>query len=152
MDELIKLLDENLEYVTHEIIDDVIVLHIISLRDKAECPYCGCISSRVHSKYPRSFSDLPIQDKKVQVSIDNRKMFCDNPNCSKKTFAETFSFLAPKGKKTKRLLDKIVDVSLRISSVAAAEQLSDGVVDIGKSTICNLLKKTTSQAYREITP
>ena len=149
MNELIKLLDENLECIKFEIMDDMIIFHVISIRDEAECPYCGWISSRVHSKYVRSFQDLPIQDKKVKIIIDNRKMFCDNPDCNKKTFAEKFVFLAPKGKKSKRLLDKIVDVSLGLSSVAAAEQLREGVVDIGKSTICNLLKKTTSQTYRK---
>ena len=147
MDELIKLLDEDLAYVGHEIIGDTLFLHVVSTRDEAICPYCGKSSSRVHSTYPRSFQDLPMQGKKVTVWIDNRKMFCDNPDCEKKTFAETFVFLPPKGKKSRRLLDKIVDVSLNVSSVAAADILRDGIADVGKSTICNLLKKTTSQTY-----
>ena len=151
MEELIKLLDEDLSYVGHEIIGDMLFLHVVSTRDAATCPYCGKTSARVHSIYPRSFQDLPMQGKKVIVWIKNRKMFCDNPDCDKKTFAETFTFLAPKGKKSRRLLDKIVDVSLNMSSLAAAGTLRDGIADVGKSTICNLLKKTTSQTYRRKT-
>jgi transposase len=151
MDELIKLLDENLEYVNHEIIGSVLFMHVMSTRKGANCPYCGQFSLRVHSAYPRSFQDLPVQEKKVIVVIKNRKMFCDNPDCGKKTFAETFMFLPPKGKKSKRLIGKIVDVSLNVSSVTAARLLKDGIADVGKSTICNLLKKTTSQTSKKKT-
>ena len=51
----------------------------------------------------------------------NRKMLCMNPDCAHTTFAETFAFLLPKGKKSKRLLDKIVDISLNVSSLTAVK-------------------------------
>ena len=79
--------------------------------------------------------------KKTKIKIENRKFFCDNPDCGFTTFAERFDFLAQNGKKTKRLIDKIVDVSLSTSSVAASQTLKNGIADVGKSTICNLLKK-----------
>lgn len=141
MDELVKLLDENLDYVGHEIVGDTIIIHVKSNRDEATCPYCGCKSSKVHSTYERSFQDLPVMGKKSRIVINNRKFFCLNPDCGHTTFAEKFDFLPPKGKKTRRLLDKMVDVSLSVSSVTAADILRDGIVDVGKSTICNLLKK-----------
>ena len=149
MDELIKRLDENLKYIRHEIIEDTIYLYVVSTRKEANCPSCGQSSSRVHSKYTRSFQDLPIQNKKVIVVIDNRKLFCDNAGCKNTTFAETFPFLPEKGKKSKRLIDKIMAVSLNVSSVTASTLLREGVVDIGKSTICNMLKKTKSQLYKK---
>lgn len=105
------------------------------------CPYCGHASMRVHSRYEKSFQDLPIMGKKTKVIIENRKFFCDNPDCTFTTFAERFDFLKRNGKKTKRLIDKIVDISLNTSSVAASRTLKDGIADVGKSTICNLLKK-----------
>lgn len=79
--------------------------------------------------------------KKTKVVIENRKFFCDNPDCGFTTFAERFDFLAQKGKKTKRLIEKIVDVSLNTSSTTASRTLKDGIADVGKSTICSLLKK-----------
>jgi len=60
---------------------------------------------------------------KYRIIINNRKLFCPNPDCSHTTFAETFDFLQPKGKKTERLLDKIIDISLSVSSIAAADIL-----------------------------
>ena len=141
MDELIKLLDKNLQYVDHEILDDTIHIHIISTRKEVVCPYCQKPSSKIHSHYERSFQDLPIQGKKVKIILNNRKMFCVNPECDHTTFAETFEFLPFKSKKTKRLEDEIINVAMNVSSLAATAILKNSVVDISKSTVCYLLKK-----------
>lgn len=141
MNELITLLDKDLKYLSHEIIDDTIYIYITSTRSEIPCPFCGHISTKTHSTYERSFQDLPIQGKKVKMNIKNRKMFCNNPECSHKTFAERFVWLSNKSKKTQRLEDEIVHVSLNCSSIAATRFLRENTVAIGKSTICNLLKK-----------
>lgn len=141
MDEFIKLLDINLEYESHKFVDDIIYINVISNRSEVICPFCGKPSIKVHSHYKRSFQDLPIQGKKVVVVLNNRKMFCNNTECKNTTFAETFAFLPHKGKKTKRLENEIINISINVSSTAAAELLQNSVVNVGKSTICNLLKK-----------
>ena len=141
MNEIIKLLDPNLNYIDHSIIDDTIYIFVESLLDVVMCPFCGTLSNKAHSKYQRSFQDLPIQGKKVEVIINNRKMFCFNENCNHTTFAERFSFLNYKSKKTKRLENEILTLSLNCSSIVAAKYLSKNTVKIGKSTVCNLIKK-----------
>jgi transposase len=141
MEELIKLLDENLALEKYEIADDTIYLYVKSIRTEAVCPYCNSVSDKVHSQYERSFQDLPIQGKKTVIVINNRKMFCINKDCSKKTFAEKFNFISHKGKKSLRLEEEIVSVSQNVSSIAAARILNKNVVKVGKSTICNILKK-----------
>lgn len=141
MDDFIKFLDPSLDYICHEITGDTIVIRVASNKEEVVCPYCGCTSSKKHSVYERSFQDLPIMGMKSKIIISNRKMFCTNPECSHTTFAETFSFIKPKAKKSNRLLDKIVDVSLNVSSLNASDILKNGIADVGKSTICSLLKK-----------
>ena len=141
MDEFIKELDKNLDYLEHEITADEVIIYVASNRKICTCPYCGTDSARVHSCYEKSFQDLPIMGKKTKVITENRKFFCDNPDCAFTTFAERFDFLKQNGKKTKRLIDRIVDISLNTSSVAASRTLKDGIADVGKSTICSLLKK-----------
>ena len=141
MNEIIKLLDSNLNYLYHSIIDDTIYIFVESLLDVVACPFCGTFSNKVHSKYQRSFQDLPIQGKKVQIIIHNRKLFCLNKNCDHTTFAERFSFLDYKSKKTKRLENEIITLSLNCSSIVASKHLNRNTVKIGKSTICNLIKK-----------
>ena len=141
MRDIIPLLDENLIYLDHQIYDDHIEILVYSNREEAVCPKCGTVSSRVHSIYERSFQDLPIQGKKVLIRIENRKFFCDNNDCPNTTFAESFDCLKPKAKKSDRLADEIMKVSVEVSSITASKMLKDGVVDVCKSTICDMLKK-----------
>lgn len=141
MEELITLLDENLVCTSTDISAGFIRFSVTSTRKECLCPSCQQASSRVHSRYSRSFQDLPIQDKKVVITLSNRKMFCDNASCHRTTFAETFPFLDNKAKKTRRLKETILEVSLTQSSVSAAAYLSQHVVDVKKSTICNYQKK-----------
>ena len=137
-----KLLDEDLAYNGHEILGEMIYIHVSSTRETAVCPYCGRESSKVHSRYDRRFKDLPIQGNKVEIIINNRKMFCKNGDCAHRTFAETFECLPFKSKRSNRLTDEIVRISLEVSSVTASAILKKGVAKVGKSTICNLLKKS----------
>ena len=141
MEELLKLLDPFLVLENINFEEDRISLYTKSTRTDVVCPYCKTTSNKVHSHYSRSFQDLPIQGNKVTIVLDNRKMFCQNPNCGHKTFAEKFSFLVHKSKKTIRLEDEIVRISQNISSVKAAKLLKKSVAMVGKSTICNILKK-----------
>ena len=145
MEELIKMLDENLDYVAHEIQDEYILITVTANRKELICPRCNTPSSKVHSCYPRKFQDLPIQGKKVYIVIENRKMFCKNPKCEHKTFAESFSFLPRNGKRTMRLEEEIVKISLTCSSLTASKLLSARVANIGKTAICRLLKKRQSR-------
>ena len=68
-------------------------------------------------------------------------MFCKNDDCNNKTFSEKFNFINNKAKKTKRLEREIINVSLNMSSIAASKYLSKNLANVGKSTICTLLKK-----------
>ena len=67
-------------------------------------------------------------------------MFCHNPDCEQTTFAEAFDFLSAKAKKTKRLEDEIINISMSVSSLTASSILSMRVAKVGKSTICNFSK------------
>ncbi|MGL5244691.1 MAG: transposase family protein [Sarcina sp.] len=141
MNDLIKLLDKNLEYIHHNIEKDTIYINVKSIKKEMRCAYCNNYSTKVHSKYKKSFQDLPIQGMKVIIIIDNRKMFCKNDDCNHITFSEKFKFIHDKAKKTKRLEEKIIRLSLNMSSISASNYLKKNLVDIGKSTICTLLKK-----------
>lgn len=141
MEEIVRMLSEDLEYITHEIQKDKIVIWVKSRNQGTKCPYCGKMSERVHSHYMRKLQDLPIQGKKVKLLIKRRKLFCDNDKCGNRTFVEKFNFFDGKATKTNRLQEEILRVSITQSSIAASKYLKASVADVGKSTICNLLKK-----------
>lgn len=121
-----------------------IVFEVQSLKEKVPCPYCGSLSSKVHSIYQREIQDIPLQDKQTIILLNTRKMFCVNPACDHKTFSERFDFIVSNGRKTKRLVDKILLTSAKLSSVSASTLLKANSVKICKSSICDLLKKNTS--------
>lgn len=141
VDDVVKLLDENLRYISHKIIEDTLFIRIASEKLSLRCPSCDTVSAKVHSRYERTFHDLPVQGKKVVYVINNRKMFCPNTQCRRKTFAEQFLFLPYKAKKSTRLEQEIMKVAQNVSSLAAEKIVNRGTAAVGKSTICNLLKK-----------
>jgi transposase len=141
MDALVKAVDASLEYEKTERVGNVMRIYAHSSRKEAVCPYCGVISSKVHSTYPRKFRDLPIQGNKVEIVIDNRKYFCMNSECKHTTFAEEFECLPKMGRRSKRLTEAIINTAINLSSITASKTLKEGTADVGKSTICRLLKK-----------
>lgn len=63
---LFKLLDKNLDYVSHEIIDNTIYIYVISNRNNCIFPYCRQYSSKIYSKYIHKSENLPISNKKLE--------------------------------------------------------------------------------------
>ena len=141
MKELIQELDKNLQYERYELHGNEMSIYVRSTRKAASCPYCSAPSDQVHSRQIRTLKDLPMQGKKVKLLLKQKKYFCKNQGCAKQTFAERFTFFAPKATKTNRLQEEILRVALTQSSVAASRYLRSSVADVGKSTICDLLKK-----------
>ena len=141
MDELIKLLNQDYELVQYRIKDKVVVFHIQSSKKELVCPFCGSKSAWIHSTYQREIQDLPIQDKQVILFVDTRKMFCRNPDCTHKTFAEIHPFASAKAKKTERLQKNIIYTSAQLSSLNASKLLKSQNITACKSSICSLLKK-----------
>jgi transposase len=150
MDEIVKMLDKNLDYINHEIVSDVYYIKVKSNRDKVICPFCNAVSNNPHSFYKRTFQDLPIQGKKVIIQLKNRKMYCKNSDCSHTTFAERFDFINNNARKSERTKEEIMDVSLNCSSVAASQLLKKVSIDVGKSTICNMIKKKKLMSKRKM--
>lgn len=61
IEELIIVLDDKLEVTDIKKVNDIIYITCKISISNANCPYCGCTSNLVHSKYIRTINDLPIQ-------------------------------------------------------------------------------------------
>ena len=57
MNNLVKLLDENLEYREHTLNGDTLYITVFSNRKEAICPFCGTRSTKTHSTYQKSLFD-----------------------------------------------------------------------------------------------
>ncbi|GHT99173.1 hypothetical protein FACS1894142_6450 [Spirochaetia bacterium] len=140
METQLTLPDEQLQFVSSEVIGDTIEIKVASKRTTPTCPYCGTPSDNVHSHYTRILQDLPIDGKKVKLLLHNVKYRCLNTDCAHTTFAEAFDFYDPKATVTKRLKAEIIRIAGTMDSVSAANYLRETVAVVGKSTICALLK------------
>lgn len=60
MNEIIKLLDENLKFIKHIVNKEYIRIWIESSKIYIIYLYCKTKSNKVHSRYERNFEDLPI--------------------------------------------------------------------------------------------
>ena len=54
----------------------------------AACPFCGCPSARLHSRYARALSDLPVSGRRVVVHALVRLFRCAEASCRTRIFAE----------------------------------------------------------------
>lgn len=144
MEEFIKQISDDLIYVTHSIIDGVYHIRIKSKEEYKICPRCGEKSTTVHTKYIRKIKDLPIGDNKVILELESYKLKCKNDNCATKVFSSRYSYIGSNSYKTKRLENKILEVSTNLSSVKASKFLGENIAEVCKSSICNMIKKNQS--------
>jgi transposase len=76
------------EAVTEEA--DTIIVNARAVSPSGSCPRCGTASSRVHSRYVRTVSDLPCCGRRVDLRVVVRRFVCTASHCRQKIFAERF--------------------------------------------------------------
>ncbi|MFD7164816.1 ISL3 family transposase [Streptomyces violascens] len=75
--------------------------------DGASCPDCGRFSGRVHDRYQRRLSDLPLADQGFVIRLTVRRFICESTGCPRRTFAEPFSRLAVPHARFNRALERV---------------------------------------------
>ena len=63
-------------------------LEVSSAASCACCPVCHHWSWRIHSRFLRTFADLPSAGRGVVLRFCGRRFFCGNRSCSRRTFRE----------------------------------------------------------------
>lgn len=104
---------ENLLIKSVDVRECEIHIKIQSQTKKCKCPKCMHKSLSVHATHHRKVQDLPIYGKRVILDINLYKFNCTNPECSVKSFTETFeNFLNHYSYTTERLVDLITTLAL----------------------------------------
>lgn len=88
---------------------DKAVIAVRASRSVGLCPSCGTASRRVHNRYRRRVTDLPLSGRIVQLLVIARRFRCDAVLYGRQIFTERFAEggLAPSARRTARL-DSIV--------------------------------------------
>ncbi len=67
---IINLLDSSMASLGCKIKDNQIIFQVQSKQKQVACPYCGHVSSKIHSFYQREIQDIPMQDKQTILLVN----------------------------------------------------------------------------------
>ena len=84
----------------------------------AKCPSCGRSSHGVHSRYPRTVSDLPLCGAPVALRVRARPFFCDDLSCERQIFCERLREVAAHARKTGRLEAALLSIAFGLGGEA----------------------------------
>lgn len=152
-DEGISQIYQSSELIIHEAVHDGHVFHLYasSYLDYGICPYCGHVSSRVHSRYFRTIQDLSILGERVVLHLEVRKFFCLNDDCRRKTFAEqpgdeVFRYR----RRTCRCEKAVARHGISVSSSSASRLLAHMGIHISPSTVLRDLHRMHPSNYEDV--
>jgi transposase len=115
-----ELLPKGLELESLSVDTGRVSIHVGSGATRCVCPVCGCRSSRVHSRYLRTVSDLPWHGISVTLKVHSRRFFCDEPSCERKIFCERLPEVAARARKSDRLEEALLAIALELGGRAGA--------------------------------
>ena len=118
-------------------------LELAATRASMPCPGCDHPSSRVHSHYRRSLTDLPWAGRTVRIVLHVRKFFCLDATCPRRIFTERLpTVVAPYARKTVRLTDVLRLVGFALGGEAGARLIDRLGMHASPRTLLRLLRQT----------
>jgi transposase len=138
--------------VSHELLPKGLELESLSLEtghvsicaqsgaSRGTCPLCGHGSSRVHSRYVRTVSDLPWHGICVTFKIRARRFFCDEASCERKIFCERLEEVAARARKTDRLEAALLAIALELGGRAGGRLAVELGIVAARDTLLRRIK------------
>jgi transposase len=125
-----------------------LLLVLSSTQLTAACPYCSCLSTRLHSRYMRTLMDLPCQERAVVLRVQVRRFFCLTAACTHKTFAEQFPTLAPAyARRTNRQLQRLCQIAFALGGRPGARLAKQQAMPISFSTLVRLIRSSPAPRF-----
>jgi len=118
------------------------VITVRPSRNFSLCPSCGTVSRRVHSRYQRRVTDLPISGRVAQLIVIARRFRCDAVLCGRQIFTERFAdeVVAPSARRTARLDCIVHHLGLALGGRPAANFAKRLMVPVSKDTLLRVIK------------
>ena len=107
------------------------------------CPSCGTVSRRVHSRYRRRVTDLPLSGRIVQLLVIARRFRCDPVLCGRQIFTERFAegVLAPSARRTARMESIVHHLGLALGGRPAAGFAKRLMLPVSKDTLLRVVRR-----------
>jgi len=110
------------------------------------CPRCGTRSDRIHSRYLRHATDLPLAGRPVRLVIVARRFRCDAALCSRRIFTERFDggVLTPRARRTARLDYVVHHLGLALGGRPAASFARRLMIPVSNDSLLRLVRRRRS--------
>lgn len=132
---------EHLRVETLSFDGDPVTIHASAGEAPAECPLCGRPSRRVHGRYTRTLADLPWCGTPVRIRVRVRKLFCDEPTCRRKVFAERLEEVArPFARGTDRRREALEWIAFALGGEAGARLARELGLLVSADTLLNRIR------------
>ncbi len=117
----------------------------------ADCPACGQPSGRIHSRYVRWLGDHGVGGRQVRIRLQVRRLFCHNPDCPRRIFAEQIPGLTSRYQpRPPRLQATLAQVGLALGG-RAGQRMSHPLGSETR-TLCRDLVVLMNQAAEAVPP
>jgi transposase len=138
-----ELLPKGLDLQSLTIETGRVSIRVSSGTRRSVCPLCGRSSSRVHSRYYRTVSDLPWHGISVVLAVRARRFFCDESSCERKIFCERLEEVAARARKTVRLEGTLLAIALELGGRAGARLALELGIVAARDTLLKRIKAAT---------
>lgn len=126
-------------------VDMTLFVEAHSTTPQMACPTCQQLSFRVHSHYCRIPRDLPVTEQAARLVLHVRRFFCDNPACTRRTFAERLPELVPfRAQRTCRLTRTLHVVANALGGMAGSRFAHKLRMGVSHDTLLRVIRQNPS--------
>jgi transposase len=113
------------------------------------CPECGVSSDRIHSRYLRRVTDLPMAGRAVRLVVVARRFRCAAVTCRRRIFTEHFngSVLAPWARRTARLDHLVHHLGLALGGRPAASFAQRLMFPVSNDTLLRVVRRRGTPSF-----
>ena len=105
---------------------------------RAKCPVCEKHSNKIHDRYTRTISDLPVFQNKTTIFLKTRKFKCQNPQCDRKVFSEQTPYILRYSRRTRRVSRILDSLSIELTGKMGSTLSEQLLISVSKSTITRM--------------
>jgi transposase len=115
----------------------------------SRCPGCGTSSGRIHSRYRRHLTDLPLAGQRVRLVVVARRFRCKALQCGRRIFTERFDdgVVAPWARRTARLDYLVHHLGLALGGRPAASFAQRLMLPVSNDTLIRVVRRRGSPAF-----
>jgi len=127
--------------------DGITVIVVRSAALRAICPACGGAAGRVHSRYIRTLSDLPLGGRAVRLKLSVRRFRRNRATCVRRIFAERVESANPHARRTARLDELVHHLGLALGGRPAAAFARRLMLPVSNDTLLRVVRRHGTPAF-----